>query len=83
MNKVKVLLLELCKDLIQVIGIVKAKLFIEKVIIDLDEVLSEEHFEFGIPILFVHVFSFQLLELQSIVLLLFKQSGSSTSWQVT
>ncbi len=36
MYKVKIFLLKICKDLIQVIGVVKAQLLIKEVIINLD-----------------------------------------------
>lgn len=63
MNQVEVLFFELGEDLVKVIRVVKTQFFIEEVVVNSDEVFSEEHLELGIPVLIVHILSLELLEL--------------------
>ena len=81
MYQVEVLLLKLTEDLVQVVRIVEAKVFIEEVLIELDKILGKEHLKLVFPIFFVHIFSLQLLELDRVCILpLFDQPSCSTSW---
>ena len=63
MDQVQVLFFELGEDLVKVIRVVKTQFFIEEVVVNSDEVFSEEHLELGIPVLIVHILSLELLEL--------------------
>ena len=68
MDQVQVLFFELGEDLVKVIWVVKTQFFIEEVIINSNEVFSEEHLELSLPILLVHILSLELQELKGIPL---------------
>ena len=83
MNQVQVLLLKFGEDLVEVVWVVETKFFVEEIIINSDKVLCKEHFKLGIPVLFIHVLSLQLLELECIALLVFVKASGTTSWKST
>ena len=78
MDQVQVLFFELREDLVEVIRVVKTKFFIEEVIIDSNEVFSEEHLELGLPVLLVHILSLELLELKGISLFVLVYASCTT-----
>jgi hypothetical protein len=79
MDQVQVLFFELGEDLVKVIRVVKTQFFIEEVVVNSDEVFSEEHLELGIPVLIVHILSLELLELESISLFVLVYASCTTS----
>ena len=82
-NQVQVLFFKFREDHVEVIGVREAQVFIVEVIVYLYQFLCEEHLEFGLPILVIHVFSFKLLELQCIPLLVLIQSSCTPCWKCT
>jgi len=71
MNKVQVLLFKLGEDHIEVVRVREAQVFIIEVILHCDEIFGKQHLEFGLPVLIIHVFSLELLELEGVTLLVF------------
>lgn len=80
MNQVKVLLLELAEDLVQIIRVVKAELLIKEIFIETDEVFCKHHLKLNFPVIFGHILSFQLKELQVVTLFMLQDASCPSYW---